>query len=95
MTPFFDNRWMIPSLVLTIVAMTGRVRLQAGLKTAFDLPASMAPHGACEFFNYLMYLKLQIEGVVSRGFGAKSLPFLADAVRLCHLPLEQNGSTKP
>jgi len=47
MTPFFANRWMIPSIAITPVEMTGRVRLQAGLKTAFDLPSNVTPHGEC------------------------------------------------
>jgi hypothetical protein len=38
MTPFFDSRWMIPSILITPGKMTGRVRLQIGLKMAFDLP---------------------------------------------------------
>jgi len=47
MTPFFANRWMIPSIAITPVEMTGSVRLQAGLKTAFALPSSVTPHGEC------------------------------------------------
>ena len=47
LTPFFDNLWMIPASAITPVDMTGRVRLQASLQTAFDLSSNVTPHGEC------------------------------------------------
>jgi len=47
MTPFFDNRWMIPSIAIAPMDMRGRVHLQAGHKTTFDLPLNVTSHGEC------------------------------------------------
>jgi hypothetical protein len=42
---FFDNQWMpSPSIAITSVGMTGRVRPQASLEMAFALPSKTCHH---------------------------------------------------